>query len=271
MRHLVRGMVPATLVLVLAACSQGGTAPAPSSDTRPSTASSASASAAPAHWTYQGEEGPAHWGTLDPAYTACADGSAQSPIDVTSPVPTVAPDPVIAYKAGSVKIVNNGHTIEAEAPDGNTVTIDGTSYTLKQVHMHVPSEHKVNGQSFPAEYHFVNKDANGAITVVGLLVQQGASDNAAWAPFVAAATTQPGGETETELDWPALLPGDLTSYRYAGSLTTPPCTEGVHWVLLETPIELSAAQIAALQKAYDGNARPTQPLNGRQVTLDSAK
>lgn len=271
MRHLVRGIVPATLVLVLAACGQGSTTPAPSSAAGSPGASTVAASAAPAHWTYEGEEGPAHWGTLDPAYAACADGSAQSPIDVTSPVPTIAPDPVIAYAAGAAKIVNNGHTIEAEAPEGDTVTVDGATYGLKQVHFHSPSEHTVAGASFPAEFHFVNKDASGAITVVGVLVIQGAADNAAWTPFIAAASTAVGGETEAELDWPALLPLDLTSYRYAGSLTTPPCTEGVHWVLLKTPVELSAAQIAALQKAYDGNARPTQPLDGRQVSLDTAK
>jgi len=261
MTRLSRALSPAALVLALAACSVSGSSPAPA----------ASTSTAPAHWTYEGAEGPAHWGTLDPAYAACADGSAQSPIDVVSPVPTVAPDPVIAYKAGPTTIVNNGHTIEAEAPGGNTVTIDGASFDLKQAHMHAPSEHEVDGASFPAEFHFVNKDTGGAITVVGVLVTQGAADNEAWAPFVAAASTQPGGETEAELDWPALLPTDLTSYRYSGSLTTPPCTEGVHWVLLNTPVELSAAQIAALQNAYDGNARPVQSLNGRQVTLDSTK
>jgi carbonic anhydrase len=269
MDRLFRGLALAAVVLVLAACSASGASPVPSASAL--AASAPAGSAAPAHWTYEGEEGPAHWGTLDPAYAACADGSAQSPIDVTSPVPTVAPDPAIAYAAGATTIVNNGHTIEAEAPDGNTVTIDGASFALTQAHMHVPSEHHVAGASFPAEFHFVNKDASGAITVVGVLVTQGAADNAAWAPFVAAASTQPGAETEAELDWPALLPSDLTSYRYAGSLTTPPCTEGVHWVLLKTPIALSAAQIAALQKAYDGNARPIQPLNGRQVTRDATK
>ena len=224
-----------------------------------------------AHWTYEGAEGPANWGKLDPAYAACADGSAQTPIDIAKPVSKDLANPVFAYKAGDAKITNNGHTIQAVAADGNTVTVDGNASTLAQMHFHAPSEHTIAGKAFEAEMHFVNKDAKGVLTVVGVMVEKGMSDNAAWAPFVTPLPTKQGTDGTAKLDWAAMLPTDLTTYRYDGSLTTPPCTEGVHWLLMTQPVQLSAAQLDKVKAAYDDNARPVQPLNGRTVTLDSSK
>ena len=121
-----------------------------------------------------------------------------------------------------------------------------------------------NGEQFPAEVHFVHKTAEGELAVLGVMITEGA-ENAAWAPFTGAMGTAKDAEAEIQLDWAAMLPTSKMTYRYTGSLTTPPCTEGVHWMLLETPVELSADQIAAMKAAYDGNFRPVQPLNGRKI------
>jgi carbonic anhydrase len=221
------------------------------------------------HWTYEGEEGPENWGALTPEYAACADGSAQTPIDVVGAVEADLADPEFDYAALSATVINNGHTIQANASDGNTVIVDGAVSPLTQIHFHSPSEHTIDGVSAVAEVHFVHVNDDSVITVVGVMIAEGAVANAAWQPYVDALTTPEGVETPVELDWSAMLPAAHTSYRYTGSLTTPPCTEGVNWLLMSEPVSLSAEQIAAFAAAYEGNNRPVQPLNGRELELDS--
>ena len=237
------------------------------------TTAAAETTVAPAHvhWTYEGEEGPENWGTLSEEYATCADGSAQTPIDIVEPTQADIADPVLSYTAGAATVVNNGHTIQANAAEGNTLTLDGVEYPFAQIHFHASSEHTINGESFPAEVHFVHKTADGAIAVVGVMISEGAADNAAWAPFTDAMGTAEEEETAVELDWAAMLPAQQTTYRYDGSLTTPGCAEGVKWNVMTTPITMSADQIAAFTGAYANNARPTQPLNGRKVLEDSTK
>lgn len=217
-------------------------------------------------WSYSGPTGPENWATLDPSYSACADAS-QTPINVVSPTPTSKAQPVVTYKGGMVTGFNNGHTVQVTSAPGNSVTVNGTTSTLLQMHFHAPSEHTINGRTFPAEAHFVNEAANGRLTVVGVLLTTGKSRNAAWAPFVRVAQLHEGTTRKAPLNWPALLPNSRRSYRYSGSLTTPPCTEGVNWVLLTQPVAISAAQMKALKAAYDHNARPVLPLNGRTVIV----
>ena len=222
------------------------------------------------HWSYTGESGPAYWGDLAPEYALCANGTAQTPIDIIPTANEALANPEVRYRAGEVSIVNNGHTIQANAAAGSAVVVNGVEYGLAQMHFHAPSEHMINGQRALAEVHFVHKAADGSLTVIGALVQMGNQENEAWAPFVAALHTVEGATTTTTLDWAALLPNDLMTYRYRGSLTTPPCTEGVNWLVLQTPVVLSDTQLAAFTAAYNGNARPIQDDADRDVMLDTS-
>lgn len=224
----------------------------------------------PAHWSYEGEEGPEHWAELDPAYAACADGTAQTPIDVVGPTPVDLVDPELAYEAGEAEVVNTGHTIQANAASGSTLTVDGAEYPLAQMHFHAPSEHAVDGAHAPVEAHFVHKTEDDEIAVVGVVLTAGDAPNEAWQPFVEALTVEGEDAVETQLDWEAMLPDDRTTIRYEGSLTTPPCTEGVRWLLMQEPVPLGADQLAAFESAYSENNRPLQPLNGRTVEVDAA-
>lgn len=236
------------------------------------TATPSATAAAPAAWSYSGANGPDAWGTLDPAYATCADGTAQSPIDITTTTPADLPNITFNYVAGEAGIFNNGHTVEAEPlmEGEDAITLDGVDYAFKQFHFHAPSEHAVNGTHYPLEVHFVHKTEDGKIAVVGVFVQEGAA-NPAWDPFIAdiATATEDPEANKVQIDWAALLPTDQTTVRYDGSLTTPGCAEGVKWNVMTTPITMSADQIAAFAAAYDNNARPVQPVNGRVVTLDS--
>jgi carbonic anhydrase len=234
----------------------------------------ASAASATASWTYSGSTGANHWGKIDSAYALCADGSAQTPINIVKTKSKNLTNLAFSYEAGEAGIFNNGHTVEAEplAAPANTshVSISGVSYNFLQFHFHAPSEHEINGLHYPVEIHFVNKSADGKLAVVGVFVKRGAA-NAAWQPFIdkmlkATATAE---DTKVELDWAAMLPKDKTTLRYSGSLTTPPCTEGVKWNIFTKPITMSTAQINAFLEAYSGNNRPVQPTNGRVVYLDS--
>lgn len=224
---------------------------------------------ASAHWTYTGEDGPSAWGSLDEAYELCGSGSSQSPINIADPSRQDLANLDFSYAASAVNILNNGHAIQVNIDEGSTMTVDGQSYSLLQLHFHAPSEHAINGALFPAEMHLVHANADGDLAVVGVLFMQGA-ENAALDPIW---EHLPAEEAEvedvgTEINPLALLPGERESYRYSGSLTTPPCSEDVAWHVMANPIEVSAEQLAAYESIFSGTNRPVQDLNGRDIILE---
>jgi carbonic anhydrase len=221
----------------------------------------------PAHWTYESEEGPTHWGDLDPAYAACSTGQAQSPIDITNPTHGDLPDITFAEQTLSpIKIINNGHTIQVNAPAGNTIAFDNVTYELTQFHFHTPSEHEIEGKAQSMELHLVHKDKEGNLVVLGVLLKEGA-ENAALKPVFANMPPSAGPEQTVDgtVKLNELLPADKSTYRYDGSLTTPPCSEGVKWIVFVQPMDVSKEQHEAFRKLFPENARPLQSLNGREV------
>jgi carbonic anhydrase len=221
----------------------------------------------PAHWSYEGEDGPAHWGELDPAYAACSHGTAQSPIDIANPTHGDLPDITFAEKSLSpLRIINNGHTIQVNAPPGNTIALDDVTYQLMQFHFHTPSEHRVDGKAQAMELHLVHNDQDGNLVVLGVLLQEGA-EHAALKPVFdnMPPTAGPEQTVDGTVELSALLPADKSSYRYDGSLTTPPCSEGLKWIVFVQPMEISTGQIEAFRTLHPANARPLQALNGREV------
>lgn len=221
-----------------------------------------------AAWGYDGAIGPDHWGDLDPAYVLAKTGRKQSPIDIGATEPGPAPALSFDYKSATVDVVYNGHTIEEEGPLASSIQLGDTRYDLKQLHFHSPSEHTVGGEHFPMEMHLVHKSEEGVVAVVSVLLREG-EHNAAFQPLWdnLPSAAQKERKSDTTFDIAALLPRDRASYRYEGSFTTPPCTEDVHWIVLRTPVALSAQQIAAFRAVIDGNNRPVQPLNGRRVLM----
>lgn len=230
------------------------------------------AEAAASEYSYSGATGPENWGSLDPSYAACSNGKRQSPIDLKDGVPASEPTLEISYEpAQDPEVENNGHSVEVTYPEGSSITLDGTEYALAQFHFHAPSEHEIDGTSYPLELHFVNADAEENLAVLGVMVAEGA-ENPAYAPLVDALPTKEGETTHVsgELNAAAMLPANPDAaerWSYDGSLTTPPCSEGVRWTVFAEPIELSKEQIAAFEAAYDHNNRPLQPLNGRELLL----
>jgi carbonic anhydrase len=228
-----------------------------------------------AAWTYTGATGPNHWASIDPTnYATCADGTAQSPINISKPTKKALTNLSFSYTESEAGVFNNGHTVEVE-PLGSpapveTLKLSGETYSLLQIHFHAPSEHEMNGMHYPVELHFVHKAADNHLAVVGVFVKAGKS-NAAWAPFVNKITsaTAVAEETPITLDWAKLMPKNAQTARYNGSLTTPGCAEGVKWNVFTTPITMSQAQIGQFLEAYSGNNRPVQPLNNRKIYLDS--
>ncbi|OWQ47665.1 carbonate dehydratase [Roseateles noduli] len=228
--------------------------------------SSALPAAAAAHWEYTGDKGATHWSEIDPSFAECAAGHQQSPINIVKPVKAALPALDFHYGSAAPTIWNNGHTVQVNLPAGNTLDVGGQSYELLQFHFHTPSEEHINGKSLPMVAHFVHKNAAGELGVVAVLIRAGRS-NAAWGsvfqhlPRVGEKITV----DELSLDLASLLPKSLGYYDFAGSLTTPPCSEGVHWMVLKEPVTLSARQIDAFRKLVGRNARPVQPLNARLV------
>ncbi len=222
-----------------------------------------------AHWAYEGHGGPAEWGTLAPEYAACSIGKEQSPIDLSKPIAAIMGDPAPAWRPLPLKVLNNGHTIQVDSVGGGTLALDGKSYELLQFHFHHPSEHSVDGAFFDMECHFVHKAADGGLAVLGVMIAKGEANPALEAIW--RVMPGKGGETATAdalLDPSMLLPQDGISFRYAGSLTTPPCTEVVQWVVYRQAITASAEQLARFAKLFANNARPVQPLNRRKLLLD---
>ena len=219
-----------------------------------------------AHWTYGGSTGPDKWGDLDAASKVCSVGSQQSPIDIGGSIKAQLPPLRIAWGKTADSIVNNGHTIQLNAAEGSTLSFGGEPYKLVQFHFHHPSEHLIRGKSVPMEVHFVHAHASGALAVVGTLMVVG-KRNPVFSKIIA---TMPTHEGETVKADPAInpngfLPARLTYYRYPGSLTTPPCSETVEWLLLTDPIQVADAGIDGFAKLYAMNARPAQKANRRAV------
>ncbi len=219
------------------------------------------------HWNYEhGHEGPGHWAELDPAFETCAKGGRQSPVDIRDAVKADLPKLDFHYTTAAPTLVNNGHTIQLNLPAGQSLTVGDKTYELLQFHFHTPSEEALHGKRTAMVGHFVHKNAAGELGVIGLLMQPGKT-NAAFAPVFAHLPRK--GEKITvddlALDLAAMLPEDKGYYSFEGSLTTPPCSEGVNWMVLKTPIQLGAEQIKAFRRIYSANARPIQPLNGRVI------
>lgn len=223
-----------------------------------------------AHWSYQGHGGAAHWADLDEGFKTCKLGQAQSPINIeTGKAEKGGLAPIqFAYAAGGAEVTNNGHTVQVNLPAAGSATIGGVEYKLLQFHFHTPSEEKFDGKAYPLVAHLVHKNADGQLAVVAVLFKQG-KENATLKPLFANLPAEEGQTKALEgaLNAADLLPADRTYYSFMGSLTTPPCSEEVHWQVLKTPVEVSAAQLAAFRKLYKMNARPVQPLNGRIVKV----
>lgn len=222
------------------------------------------------HWTYEGHEGPEHWASLDHSFETCELGQQQSPVNIVASVKADLPSIKFEYGEIPTEILNNGHTMQVAVPDGNSITIDGRTSKLVQFHFHTPSEYKVDGESFPLELHLVHKDDTGALAVVGVLIKEGGVnptlEQIFWGGPAEAGKTQRLIDVKTDLM--ALVPKVNTYFRFMGSLTTPPCSEGVNWYEMRTPIEASMAQIQKFQQLFPMNARPVQPLNNRLVVED---
>ncbi|OGH00014.1 MAG: hypothetical protein A2557_01230 [Candidatus Lambdaproteobacteria bacterium RIFOXYD2_FULL_56_26] len=219
------------------------------------------------HWSYQGEGGPEHWGELSPEFAACKTGKEQSPINIVATETADLPALVITYKPTPLAMENNGHTIKLDVAPGSTLTVGDSAFDLLQFHFHLPSEEMINGKAYDLVAHLVHQDKAGKLGVVAILFTVGA-ENPVLAQFWGQ-LPKAGGEKVSDpaksLDLNALLPKNLGYYGFTGSLTTPPCSEGVAWHVLKTPVEFSAAQKAAFAALYSGNARPVQPQNARVV------
>ncbi len=232
------------------------------------TTTAQSETAPPAAWSYDGPNGPAHWAHLSPAYAACTRQE-QSPIDLTAAVPAKLGALAVDWRPVPLHVVRNGHAVEAEASDPgavNHITLAGEDYRMVQFHLHHPSEHRINGRSFPLEVHFVHRSDRGDLTVVGVVFAEGPA-NPALDLMIDHARSDDESDRVT-IDPRMLLPAQRSFFRYEGSLTTPPCSETVNWVVLTTPMTASAKQIAEVTAVYGDNARPLQPL-GRRFLLVS--
>lgn len=244
-----------------------------------------------AHWSYAGKEGPSNWGKLAGQYQLCARGNNQSPINILSTTPSKLFKLSFNYSPATLQILNNGHTIQFNYGQINkgpehyvsiekqpyplptamqhtsSLTISGEPYKLLQIHFHSPSEHKVNGRAYPLEAHLVHANKRGQLAVVGVLFEQGEKNNfinSLWRHMPASA----GAATTYEsvvLNVRNLLPRNRGYFHYRGLLTTPPCSEGVRWFVMQSPRQVSASQVSKFKSVIGKNARPVQSVNNRFV------
>ncbi|MDR0565248.1 MAG: carbonic anhydrase family protein [Azoarcus sp.] len=222
-----------------------------------------------AHWGYEGEGSPERWGELDNAWKTCKLGMNQSPINIDATLNArISPLP-INYIDAPETLVNNGHTIQAnmKADAKTTITIDNKPYTLHQFHFHAPSENTIRGKYYAMEMHLVHKNAEGEIAVVAVMFEKGAENtelDKLWKVMPEQADKK--SLIEDSFDINKLLPKEKNYWRFSGSLTTPPCSEGIIWLVLKRPLTLSEKQLEKFAHAmHHPNNRPVQPLHGRTV------
>lgn len=227
------------------------------------------------HWGYEGEEGPAHWGELNKDWELCRSGSAQSPINIDSDTAIDVDLVNIEFDYGetTLNIFNNGHTIQVNVDKGSSITYNGIQYNLLQFHFHAPSEHERDGQQSDMEIHFVHQDANSDnLAVVAILMEAGGAENSAYSDIFRNLPAEKGEPAQLDImiNLRDLLPEGAKFYTYQGSLTTPPCSETVRWLIQDTTVELSSDQISAFTDIYDGNARPVQNRGERDLLHDAS-
>lgn len=218
-------------------------------------------------WSYTGAGEPKNWGKLDSANFACATGDRQSPIDIKNAKSADLPALKLDYKPSALNIIDNGHTIQVNFAEGSTLTVGDKTYELKQFHFHHPSEEHVGEKVFPLVAHLVHADDEGHLAVVAVLFTEGAAN-----PLIETLWKNIPAEKEKAKDVPSvsiqlqdMLPSDHGYFTYTGSLTTPPCSEGVTWYVLKNHMTISKEQLAAFARIYPLNARPIQPTNGREI------
>jgi carbonic anhydrase len=221
----------------------------------------------PPHWAYDGPGDPKHWGKLDPAFAACSNGLNQSPIDIRDAKKADLPALRFDYNAVPLSIIDNGHTVVINYADGSTLTVGDKVYKLTQFHFHHPSEEHINGKGFDMVAHLVHADGDGHLAVIAVFFMQGAAN-----PLLESLWQNIPAKKEKAVALPSvsvnvkdLLPADLGYYTFSGSLTTPPCTEGVTWYVLKTTATLSQQQLATFAKLYPANNRPIQPTYQREI------
>ncbi len=218
------------------------------------------------HWAYEGEGGPERWGELKPEYRLCASGKRQSPIDIRDGIRVDLEKIQFDYQPSGFAVLDNGHTIQVNIAPGNSLQVMGRRYELLQFHFHRPSEERINGRQFDMVAHLVHKDADGRLAVVAVLLERGRDQ-----PLVQTVWNNlplEKGEplpAPGQMDLNQLLPEDRGYYTYMGSLTTPPCSEGVLWMVMRQPVQLSANQLNIFGRLYPMNARPVQPGSGRLI------
>jgi carbonic anhydrase len=218
-------------------------------------------------WGYSGTKGPAYWGNLNSQYKLCKTGKTQSPIDFHQTFKAGRSHLDLDYHVAELVIENNGHTIKVTYPEGNYLRVAGNSYKLLQFHYHAPSEHTEGGRFHDMEIHFVHQDASGTLAVIGVFIDEGPENLALreiWEHLPR--NTKPKQKVSKEIiNARDLIPAGASFYRYMGSLTTPPCSEGVNWFVMKQPIYASKEQLDKFRSIMQGNNRPTQPINQRLI------
>jgi len=221
------------------------------------------------HWSYEGATGPQAWARLKPEFGTCASGKRQSPINIDESATLRGPAEAIGfdYRASSATMVNNGHTVQADVTGDNAILVRGSRFQLLQLHFHHPSEERINYRGFAMVAHLVHRDHMGQLAVVAVLLEPGAAN-----PVIDRLWTYMPLDKGDRVPMPrgalelaGLLPKDQRYYQFMGSLTTPPCTEDVLWLVLKEPVSISQAQLRLFAQQFPNNARPSQPTNGRVV------
>ncbi len=230
------------------------------------TASLSNMAYAGGNWSYEGPNGPDSWGYLRSSYATCATGLTQSPVDITDTVQSALPPIDFHYRLpGMPEATNTGHTIRIAIPSGRYIVVDGERYDLIQIKFHTPSEHTIEGHAFAMAAHFIHRNIKGETAIVAVMFKTGETNtalNKIWKKIPAYA----GGKAHfLTLDIAPLLPHATSYYTYTGSLTEPPCTEGVRWFILKTPVSIGKEQLDRFRKVYNNNARPVQPITGRKI------
>jgi carbonic anhydrase len=218
------------------------------------------------HWAYSGDTGPESWGRLKPEFQQCMLGKRQSPIDIRDGIPVQLEAIQFEYRPSSFRVVDNGHTVQVNVEPGNTIVVSGRRYDLLQFHFHRPSEERINGRQFEMVAHLVHKDLDGKLAVVAVLMDQGKMHplvQQVWNNLPLEKNSEQGAMTQIDLN--LLLPENRQYYTYMGSLTTPPCSEGVLWMVMKNPAAMSREQIQVFSKLYPMNARPIQQASGRLI------